>query len=167
MLWGYANDLLKEIDDAHCRNSDNTAYDYNTRNFSTSHVHMMLSTALTMMIDKTECIFFLGTKNAVQPVDNIKQTKSAWIYMEVAAMQVIQKKPPVRQLLESTRTFSERDRLKKSLEVTYTLDLNHLSDLKEEMLRVWSRRKYSSSDDALDTLYALCPAKEVINSLHG
>jgi hypothetical protein len=169
MIWSYANELLKQIDDSYCLNEGKTAYDYHTRNFSTAHVHMMLSTALAMMIDKTECIFFLATDNSVsvQPVENIKNTKSAWIYFEIATTQLVQKKQPIRQLLESTKTFSEKELIKKSLEVTYTLDLDHLSKLEVSILNTWVKRKYSSPEDALDTLYALCPAKKVSNSLHG
>jgi hypothetical protein len=46
LIWGYANDLLKEIDNDYCLNEDGTFYNYEKRNYSTSHVHMMLSTAL-------------------------------------------------------------------------------------------------------------------------
>ncbi len=169
MIWGYANELLKQIDDSYCLNEDKTAYDYNIRNYSTGHVHMMLSTAWVTMIDKTECIFFLDTKHSVsvQPVENIKKTKSAWIYFEIATMQLVQKKQPIRQLLESQKTFSEKELIKKSLEVTYTLDLDHLSELKSSILNKWAERKYSLPEDALDALYALCPAKKINNSLHG
>lgn len=57
-VWKYCNDLLREIDDEYCRDNDEL-YNYQKRNNSTAVVHMMLSTALTRMMDKTECIFFL------------------------------------------------------------------------------------------------------------
>lgn len=53
-LWGYSNDLLREIDEKYCRHSNGTSFDYDKRNYSTSHVHMMLSIALSRMIDKCE-----------------------------------------------------------------------------------------------------------------
>lgn len=56
-LWGYSNDLLREIDEKYCRHSNGTSFDYDKRNYSTSHVHMMLSIALSRMIDKCESVF--------------------------------------------------------------------------------------------------------------
>jgi hypothetical protein len=81
-VWGYSAELLKIIDDKFCLNDDNKSYDYEKGNVSTSHVHMMLSTALTMMIDKTECIFFLDTPSSINTNDIIYKTGSAWIYQK-------------------------------------------------------------------------------------
>ena len=39
-LWGYSNDLLREIDEKYCRHSNGTSFDYDKRNYSTSHVHI-------------------------------------------------------------------------------------------------------------------------------
>ena len=79
-VWGYSNYLLKLIDDVYCRNINRNSYDYDKRNYSTSHVHMMLSVALTQMIDNTECLFFLNTPNSITPDTIINQTESPWIY---------------------------------------------------------------------------------------
>jgi hypothetical protein len=57
-VWGYADDLLKQIDNDYCLNQGGETYSYEKRNGSTSHVHMMLATALSEMIDRTECVFF-------------------------------------------------------------------------------------------------------------
>lgn len=57
------NDLLREIDEKYCRHSNGTSFDYDKRNYSTSHVHMMLSIALSRMIDKCESVFFLNSEN--------------------------------------------------------------------------------------------------------
>lgn len=57
-LWGYSNDLLRKIDERYCLYSDRTSFDYDKRNYSTSHVHMMLSIALSEMMDQCEAIFF-------------------------------------------------------------------------------------------------------------
>ena len=57
-IWGYANNLLKILDKRYCvqsQDGDHVTYDYDKRNNSTSHVHMMLSTALGKMIDKHRC----------------------------------------------------------------------------------------------------------------
>lgn len=35
-LWGYSNDLLREIGKKYCKYSDGVPFDYNKRNYSTS-----------------------------------------------------------------------------------------------------------------------------------
>lgn len=82
-IWGYAGDLLKEIDKKYCWNEQANTYNYNSRNYTTSHVHMMLASALTMMMDKTECIFFMNTPSSVKTEDVIHKTASPWIYNEL------------------------------------------------------------------------------------
>lgn len=74
-IWGYSNDLLKLIDKEHCYQEETNTYDYNLRNYSTSHVHMMLSVALTMMIDNTECILS-NTPNSITTSSIINKTES-------------------------------------------------------------------------------------------
>lgn len=91
-VWGYANKLLKMIDDEYCYQKKINAYNYQKRNYSTSHVHMMLSVALTQMIDNTECLFFLNTPNSITPNTIINQTESPWIYSEIAMSRLIRKK---------------------------------------------------------------------------
>lgn len=84
-LWGYIDDLLYKIDCKYCLQEDNKYFNYKKRNFSTSHVHMMLSTAISTMIDKCECLFFLNTPNTILLEDNInnQQISSPWIYNEL------------------------------------------------------------------------------------
>ncbi len=83
-IWGYADLLLREIDNKYCLHADGQTYDYNLRNKSTSHVHMMLSTAITMMIDNSECLFFMNTPNSItlhlETIINNNRTNSPWIY---------------------------------------------------------------------------------------
>ena len=72
-VWGYVLNLLERIDKKYCvipkdANQPQDAppvFDYNKRNGSTSHVHAMLSTALGTMMDRTECVLFLNTKNSI------------------------------------------------------------------------------------------------------
>ena len=84
-VWGYADKLLKEIDDKYCafeRNWDGTVelYDYQKRNQSTTHVHMILNGALMKMMDRTECLIFVDTPNSLQTKDiSMRVTNSGWI----------------------------------------------------------------------------------------
>lgn len=88
-VWGYANDLLREIDDKYCKTiknvDDSYSYNYKYRNQSTSHVHMLLNGALAKMINSTECLIFLNTPNSIkaQEATDISKTASPWIYSEL------------------------------------------------------------------------------------
>lgn len=141
-VWGYANDLLREMDEKYCKNENGFTYDYEKRNYSTSHVHTMLTTALVKMIHNTECLFFLNTPNSMETQDNISsKTLSPWIYMEIAMSSMIEKVEPVRRkgflkkaLFENTEIAS------KSLIVKYDVKTDHLTNLKQADLDVWERR---------------------------
>ncbi len=137
-VWGYSNNLLKLIDDVYCRNINRNSYDYDKRNYSTSHVHMMLSVALTQMIDNTECLFFLNTPNSITPDDTIiKKTKSPWVYSEIAMSRLIRKKELKEYrdvvLMESQRAFAEGG----TLDVRYDLPTEHLTEIDAEILESW------------------------------
>lgn len=41
-VWGCCDELLQEIDDKYCWQPKNKTYNYKKRNYTTSHVHMML-----------------------------------------------------------------------------------------------------------------------------
>lgn len=94
-LWGYSNVLLREIDEKYCRHSDDTFFDYDKRNYSTSHVHMMLSIALSRMIDNCEAIFFLNSENSISLSEEIgkERTSSPWIYNELSLADMIEIRP--------------------------------------------------------------------------
>lgn len=94
-LWGYSNDLLREIDEKYCRHSNGTSFDYDKRNYSTSHVHMMLSIALSRMIDKCESVFFLNSENSISIAEEIskERTASPWIYNELSLADMIEIRP--------------------------------------------------------------------------
>ena len=150
-VWGYANDLLKIIDDKYCKNYASNTYNYIKRNFSTSHIHMMLMAALNKMIDKTECIIFLNTSssNVGQGIND--KTLSPWIYGEIETTRIIRKERPKR-----VRTFSKGGKfIKEELNVRYPLDLEHLMDLNSDLLLQWSRKNISNPLEALDKLYDL------------
>lgn len=157
--WGFCDDLLQLIDDKFCYKADRKIYSYEKRNRSTSHVHMMLSTALLMMLDKTECIFFLNTPSSLLPKDTIgysgEATTSPWIYSEIAITRLIQKnKDAHRGKIKEAMTKSEREMI-----FMYSTNLNHLTDLVIQDLRNWyeNRTSYASAWDAMDGLYELKP----------
>ncbi|RAJ80386.1 hypothetical protein CLV59_105495 [Chitinophaga dinghuensis] len=158
-IWQYADNLLKIIDNEQCRNDHGNKYDYKKRNASTSHVHMMLSSALGMMMHKTECIFFLNTPEAVSSFDNLEMTSSPWIYMEIGMTQLIEKKSKNWHRRIKDRNFSGTEDLNES--ILHNLDLSHLTTINLDRLNDW-RSKYERggySGNALDALYDLYPPK--------
>ncbi|WP_404283705.1 hypothetical protein [Exiguobacterium aurantiacum] len=161
-VWGYADDLLKKIDDVYCKNEKGDTYNYQQRNYSTSHVHMMLSSALTKMMDKAECLIFVNTPNSITTHDVIEnKTKSPWIYSEIVTSQMLQKKIPVRdEAIEKSRNF---EAMQKKLDIVYNVDLNHLTSLSTDDLARWER-KYN--EDKLLSELRQCPYQHPLDVLY-
>lgn len=153
-LWGYSNKLLKEIDSTYSwTDSTKSHYSYDKVNYSSSHIHMMLSNALAMMIDKSECFFFLNTPKSVVPFKEMDITKSPWIYSEIVLSKLIEKKAPNRPM-KLTEAFSNFSGDEEKLEINYNLDLTHLTPLNfASLFEKWGSIKYPSKNDALDNLY--------------
>ena len=88
-VWGYAYNLLGEIDEEYCESTKNNhggnSYSYKKRNQSTAHVHLLLQGALAKMINDCECIIFVNTPNSlnVSDISNENLTSSPWIYSEL------------------------------------------------------------------------------------
>lgn len=158
-IWGNSDELLKLIDNKYCLNANGETYDYKMRNSSTSHVHMMLSTALMMMIDRTECLFFLNTPNSIQPGELVK-TRSAWIYSEISISRLIRRKNVASHRAEITKTFSKSRQLNEGVTADYLLPIAHLTKLNSDGIKEWLKywRQGSLHDKLpLDTLYNLNP----------
>ena len=139
-VWGYANKLLKMIDNEYCYQKETNTYNYQKRNYSTSHVHMMLSVALTQMIDNTECLFFLNTPNSITPDDTIiKQTESPWIYSEIAATRLIRKRPrEEHRLKRMVESFSKGG--SPTLRIRQDIPVDHLTDIDNCVLSNWGNK---------------------------
>ena len=85
-VWDNAFDLLKEIDEKHCKFKNSETYNYQKRNFSTANVYMILNAALHRMIEKSELFIFLGTENSLTVEDSIENQeflKSPWVFSEL------------------------------------------------------------------------------------
>ena len=102
-IWGHSNALLKEIDNLYCLNPDSETYCYEKRNLSTAHVHMILSYAITRMIEKTECFIFIETHNSLSIDGNMSGISSPWIFHELSIADTIELKMPNRQLKKATQ----------------------------------------------------------------
>lgn len=178
-VWGYCDDLLKEIDNEYCWQKQSKTYNYNMRNYSTSHVHMMLSIALSEMIDRTECIIFFNTPKSVEIRSNLSDVKrgtkaitlSPWIYNELAITSTIRQMPITRgqTVIEHAESFALNE--KRRLTIEYDIDkfLGQLLELTQDDLIDWKKNyqmsrhmidggntkfdKYSENTHPLDILY--------------
>ena len=161
--WGYCDDLLKDIDDMYCKNSSSNTYNYELRNYTTAHVHIMLSAALTEMIDNCECIIFFNTPNSItlsKELENVKHSKSEtlspWIYHELSMTSMLRRQIPVRYnnfehvdvaLAES------RSEIKISYDVSQYLSVMHT--LNDDHLKKWKESSSKKGEDALTALYQI------------
>ena len=163
-IWGYANDLLLMIDKKYCK-LDDKHYSYKKRNYSTSHVHMMLNTALMKMIDKTECIIFLNTPSSISISEVTNNTKSPWIYSEISMTRMLRRKAPNRHIEELQKGGEVSAR---NLEVIYEVDLDHLIILNPETLLSWivDRNEVNGSKH-LDRLYNLTGGRPKSKVIYG
>ncbi|NFU58285.1 hypothetical protein FDF96_10680 [Clostridium botulinum] len=157
-VWNYCDDLLRTLDNEYCLNDGGETYNYTSRNHTTTHVHMMLSTALNKMINKTECIIFLNTDNSILNTKDVvnTQTKSAWIYSEINTTMIVKRVIPDRlqEYLIEKKSLNEAYN-KVPLKTKYDINLKHLFPLEFYELNKVCITKTNTSKDALDALDAL------------
>lgn len=160
-VWGYSDELLSIIDKKYCVSKEKTnggyIYNYDKRNKSTTHVHMILNGALAKMIDSTECIMFLNTPNSIKMNElmNKSITDSSWIYSELLMSKIIRNKKLIEYRKEEI-VFAEKQELSHSeLNVQYYIETDHLIDISwkdlcyVKMVTPNLEKKYA----ALDMLY--------------
>lgn len=108
-VWGSADGLLRDIDNQYCKKKDGL-YDYKRRNYSTSHVHAMLSMAIMDIINNTECCIFLNSRHSIHlsklQNTNTAKTLSPWIYEENKMMRLL----PSLETRRKTKDFSHLEK---------------------------------------------------------
>lgn len=155
-FWGSADELLKEIDDIYCFNKNTQTYRYKDRNLTTSHVHIMLSSAIMQAIDQCEMLLFLNTDSSVPNIDerfrNSRYTLSPWIYQELLFASMVKPK-----LTRDTDIQLSDQPLLEGLQVTYEIPLGlKMIPLTMDDIDLWSERAQSlPSRHALDCLYSM------------
>ncbi|MGU7778673.1 hypothetical protein [Burkholderia sp. PU8-34] len=153
--WGYGNDLISLLDKGYCLNEKTGTYHYNTRNKTTAHVHMMLTIALTQMIDECEVVIFLNTPHSITPLDSVVgsngTTSSPWIYCEIAMTRLIRTRSP-----QDHRATTMKEVIAKadSVKVAYDLNLGHLTSISIDHLIAWANAS-KEGEHPLDTLYTV------------
>jgi len=153
-VWGYADELLKQVDSVYCMNPGRKTYDYAKRNGSTSHIHMMLATALGMMIDNTEALFFLETPSSITAEEAINQTCSPWLFAEIAMANIVRRKTPQfhRKIVSFAESIQRQD-AHSGLKINYSIDTDSLVSLETEILNKWLHLHNQRRQHGLDSLY--------------
>jgi len=181
-VWGYANDLMQELNNEYSKIPNSTTYYLEKTNNVASHVHMMLSSALDTMIDKSECLIFLNTENAINNMNvNGENTQnytfSPWIMSELKTSKLIKRKQDFsRKSMRSKSANFGLESLSESadLKIRHQAPLGHLISLNEENLHSWDdmSKKFivdESPYDALTVLYNERAAEEYVlekNKVH-
>jgi hypothetical protein len=156
-IWGHSDELLKELDNEYCLNHGGETYSYEKRNGSTAHVHMMLSYALTRMIDRTECFIFLESHNSATAKESVNGTYSPWIFHELATVDTIEPKEPTRLVRKSASQRDEVVTESFSLKIKYPLLGKRLREIDSSDLSSWAASAQRSQAHSLDLLYQWAP----------
>lgn len=133
-VWSSADGLLNEIDKKWCKTDDGKDFDYNKRNFSTSHVHTMLSMAILEMIARCESFIFIDSYESLDYSEFEKTgdwTMSPWLYQE---LQYVRMLLTVQQPIVEQREFSD---IRDSLKIKYGADLTDFIELTSSNIDVY------------------------------
>lgn len=172
-FWGSADKLLMEIDDQYCWQKESYTYNYRKRNFSTSHVHTMLSASIMKAMDSAEIIIFLNTPNSVPDLKDAidkdgydNYTLSPWIYEEMLFTTMLKETS-----WESYRREWKMDEkvilehYAKNLRVKYKLPKDRLIPLTFEDIEVWYQIYKKRNNEDLK-LYDGLDLNAVDNHIH-
>lgn len=164
LVWGNSASLLQNIDNKFCLDEKKEYYVYQRRNYSTSHVHMMLASALAETIDRADAVIFLNTPNSIEAKsaknagDDV--TASPWIYHELVTTKLVRRQGiggrlRIRPALEQVFDHAHAEKsVEASVKVLHKPPMDHLVDLTHRSL---AQVKAGGKRDlaALDSLYTL------------
>lgn len=109
-VWGFADDLLRKIDNKFCIPEGWSNYSYDLRNRTTTNVHLILSSALQGMIDQSELFVFLESGNSVKVGEYVNKPEylsSPWIHSELMFASRVRRKERKR-ISSATEDFEIR-----------------------------------------------------------
>ena len=165
--WGHASDLLRQLDNAYCKTGEST-FSYSRSTITASHVHLMLATALTQMIDRSECVFFLSTKNSLKPIsvermaqsEDEQFTQSPWLFHELSMLRLVRRREKDAHRPGKVKKADFSEARANVPTFNYPVILDDLLSLDADDLNRW-RTSWSSphgfNDHALDHLYRAKP----------
>lgn len=177
LVWGYAPSLVDKFNNTYNiiggTPPNNVTYGYKTAKYISSHVDLMLSTALNSMIDHCEALIFLNTPFSTgETIQNgaFVEIESPWIYSELETSRIVREKLDRKRHKLLIKSFSsggvigmEKFNESKLPPIIYDTDIRHLYHLTDDNLTEWNRlynhRRNSLNINMrqypLDTLYDL------------
>ena len=160
LYWDNIDSLVEEL-------KDNYLYDSETIDMgglvkTCQHANIILASALTEMLNKCECVFFLNTSNSViASKSKINQsTYSPWIYHEIYTISKLPSKRPVRPraIYEASNEGLMHALMYDSYKsFTYDLDLQRMSKMNISDIKNWlsNAERLNHCKHPLDVLYNL------------
>ncbi|CCG41124.1 hypothetical protein [Magnetospirillum molischianum] len=155
-VWGYGDELITILDNEYSKDT-NGRYEYEKIKRTTAHVHMMLSTALTKMINSCECVVFINTPSSITSKESAEKgkTQSAWLYTEILMTSLIKPIEPARPRRKAVGSFVEKAAVEK-FDAEYDVNLKHMTNINIDGLNAWNRACGDlTGATTLDDLYAL------------
>jgi len=162
-VWRHADTLLWAMDKRCCPIDGTESFSYEKRNVTTAHVHLMLSTALTKMMDRCECVFFLNTANSIKPKSpgemvsgDEASTHSPWIFHEIAMIKLLRRRERLKHWgREKKSNFSEETEKSAASvpQFSYPVDLGGVPELDVSALEIWLKYLEKHDEHPLDLLY--------------
>lgn len=154
--WGYIDKIQLMLDEEYSK-IDEYIYSYEKVIHTTSIVKPLLISAITKVIDKTECAIFLHTEDSTLSVDNHPLgTSSPWLYLENIAMGILRPKIPS-YLEKKMKYYSKEGRfLAGDSKIIEYFPLSYeFPELGISSIR--NLTKYKNAEDALTHLYQSVP----------
>ncbi|MDR9529242.1 hypothetical protein RJC67_09385 [Acinetobacter baumannii] len=166
-IWGDAFKLLRVIDEEYCLNGNN--FNYRKRNYTTSNIFMILSSALNRVIYNCEAFIFLGTDNSIpinEVFENKKYLSSPWIYTELQFAKLVRRTPKPRQISTESRDQALAESLALDNDPNFAYPIPETdATLSNQKLKKWiegSKISYiSQSIHPLDRLYSIITHRKI------
>lgn len=165
ITWGYADDLLNQLDKAVCWNRTSNTFDYSVRNNTTALVHILLNTSLLKMIDKCKYVFFFNTNVTVPRKDLLKSfTYSPWIFSEISMCNAIleDRKRAAFHFKQFSVEYSQRQLLQE-LKAALPLNFDNFIDVEYVNLNDWITSSQTDEESLISVLdYAISSGRQLI-----
>lgn len=146
-IWGSADYLLELIDKTYSISDwDSNLFDYRKRNFSTSHVHSMLNSAIGKAILKSKNIIFTSIENTTNTNLSTSELEvkilSPWIYQELGYFNLFYdiQSTSINLYEQVAAGESIQDKVVKKLKISRTVDISNLKKITREDLETFSKR---------------------------
>ena len=166
VVWGSADELLKKLDNKYSYQTETKTYNYNKRNFTTSHVHAMLSAAIQSVMNASEVIFFLNTDESFPAISDVLKednsyTLSPWIYQEVQNAKLLhpihwsvyrQNRSLRHSLFESSSDY---------LKIAYKTPISDFTVLDSSTLSAWQEKREKVKNDRYGGLFYVHPLNQL------